>query len=186
MEKKILSAVAVKEEFDTLTFQEQVIKIKKRLSLEDVIKLVAIYLEEYYSENENNSQPIFAEYGLKSATFETATDFSISTDDFSVIAGTTLFDDVISKISNFDFVRMLINKSIEKIDKKNSIEISVSKITESIIQAIQNFSEKGIDQDMLNSIQNTIKEVNLLGIKEEMPVKVRKTSSKKDTLKNVQ
>lgn len=179
MEKKILELSGTKTEYDTITFQDQVIKIKKILPLEDVIQLVSTYLSEYYSESNDKSQVIFAEYGLQSTTFEVATDSTIKADDFSVVASTSLFEDVISKITNFEFVKMIIGKTIEKIERENSLEKSIAKVTEKIVEAIQSFSEKGIDADMLTSIQNTVKEIGAMGIKEEMPVKIKKSNGKK-------
>jgi hypothetical protein len=186
MEKKILALSGTKVEFDTITFQDQVIKVKKRLELEDVIQLVSTYLSEYYSDSSDRSQVIFAEYGLQSTTFEVATDSAINPEDFAIVASTSLFEDVISKITNFEFVKMIIAKTIEKIERENSLEKSISKITEKVLEAVQSFSEKGIDKDMIESIQSTVKEISAMGIKEEMPVKVRKTNKKKSSNEYVQ
>ena len=70
MDKKILSFKASEVPYDTIMFQDQIIKVKKRLSISDMSTLVVGYIREYFSENESPTQVVFAELSLKSILFD--------------------------------------------------------------------------------------------------------------------
>lgn len=174
MDKKILSFKALEPAYDTIMFQEQVIKVKKRLSTSDISTLVEGYIREYFSESEAPTQVVFAELSFKSILFDIVTDVEISENDFSEIIKTSLFDDVAEKVVNLKDVRFIIEKTIEKIEKENSIENTVKSIGDKLMETLENLSSMNLDQSLVDNINKTIGDIRGMNIAEEIPVASKK------------
>ena len=180
------TTLAVKNENytnETIIFQEQVIKVKTRLSVEDIVKLVSIYISEYFSNSDQEnyspySEVVQAEYALKSTTFELATDKTVGENDFGLIADAGLFDEVISKISNFKFVIELINKTIEKIEKENSFENQLVLLVNKASAVLDKIEGMGFDKEMVSTIQTIVSDIKGIDEQKEMPIKRKKSKGK--------
>lgn len=169
---------------ETVIFQGQVVNVKTMLSFEDIIKLVSVYVSDYFSRRDDNNGVLTAEYGFKSVLAELATDITITEDDFAVVAGTSFFDDIESKISNLEDVRTLIDKTIWQLEKQNSFESKLALLVENLSVFVQSLSESGIDGKLLESIKNLVSEVKTIETIKEEPV-VKKNTSKSKGKKDV-
>lgn len=168
MDKKILQYVEEKAQVETVIFQGQVIPVKKYLSVEDISRLMSIYLSEYFDEQEPvETRVMMAEYAFHSNVFEIATGYEIPEDVFMEVANTPLFEDVESKIKNIKQVKELIADTIEKMNMERSTSKKLSELVDKIYSLIDNLSSMPIDEEFLQKITETAKEIKDLEIKKE-------------------
>lgn len=170
MEKKMLNLNNVEDAFETVYFQEQAIKVKKRLSLDDIVNLVTNYIRTYFSEDKYESAVIYAEYGLKSELFDVATNFEIKQEDFSVFISTDILENVISKISNYNEVELLIDKTIKKIEKEKSMDGRLGVLVEKAISFVDKIAstEYNIDEKTIKTITDAMTELKNTGLVQDM------------------
>jgi len=185
MEKKILAIKDSESAYDTVIFQEQVIKVKRRLSVEDVVGLVEAYVSEYFANAEAKSQVIFAEYALRAKLIDIATDTEVVKESLPTIFSTNIFEDVVLKILNYSFVLDVIQKTIKKNEVGNSFEKKLSDLADMAIEAAGKLSESGFDKSMLEEMQKMIQDVSKLNLNTE-PVKREQKTRKENGTKNVQ
>lgn len=168
MDKKVLQFVEEKEQFDTVIFQGQVISVKKFLSLEDITKLMSIYLSEYFDEDEPlETRVMMAEYAFHSSVFEIVSGFEIPENIFMEVSNTSLFEDVESKIKNINKVRELIFNTIEKMNSERNTSKKLSDLVDKVYSLIDNLSSMPVNEEFLNKITETAKEIKALEIKKE-------------------
>ena len=174
MSKQKLSFEVVKEEFNTVEFFGQQLEVKKKLSLKEVVQLVQLYLSEYFSIDDSELQVIYAEYGLKSALFNTVVqNFEIDEEDFEKATTTSLFEDIAKKVSNYKTVEYLISKTLSRIENQSSLEKTLSTIGDRLMETLSGIAS-GISPEMIDGVMNAIDEAKKLGIKKEesvLPVK---------------
>lgn len=168
MDKKVLQYVDQKEEFDTVIFQGQVIPVKKYLSIEDISRLLSVYLTEYFDEEEPiETRVMMAEYAFHSNVFEIASGYEVPEDKFMEIANTSLFEDVELKIRNMYEVRELIFNTINKMNTERNTSKKLSELVDRIYSLIDNLSSMPVDEEFLQKITETAKEIKALEIKKE-------------------
>lgn len=180
MDKKKLAVNLVDAQWDSVTFQDQVIKVKKMLSPYDVMTLARAYLTEYFSvDATTEEQIVYAELSFKSVLFDVATDHSLETEDFNKLLLTSVFDDIASKILNLSDARKAIEKSIEKKSKEHSLETSFANITSKIMEALDNVSSMNISKDTVDAVAQTVKEAKALDFGNNPKPAPRKRKTKK-------
>jgi len=180
MDKKKLVVNPVDTQWDSVTFQDQVIKVKKMLSPYDIMTLVRAYLTEYFSEGATTDEQImYAELSFKSVLFDVATDHSLETEDFNKLLLTSVFDDVSSKVSNLPEARKSIEKAIEKKSKEHSIEVSFSNIVGKIMETLDYVSSLNISKDTVDAVAKTVEEAKALEFGNHPKPAPRKRKAKK-------
>lgn len=170
MDKKILLFQVGEPECETVTFQKQDIKVKKHLSMDDIVKLVLLYVQEYFDVSETNQQIVFAEYFFKSNIFELVTDYTIQTEQFNEIMSSNLLDEVMSKVDNVNEAREIILKTIQKMEKENSFDAKLGSLADKATEILNKLSEVDFDKDVLESLTNTLKDAKKLVDKEEAKI----------------
>lgn len=165
MEKSTLIFKPVENDYETMVFQEQTIKFKKRLSPEDMVMIVESYVDDYFNLGSPASQVVTAEYGLKSALFQvTVLNFDIPDGLLMQLFSTELFDKITSNVVNYTELRDMISKTIQKIEKENSFETKMSDVADKIMEVVAKISS-GASEESLKSIVDSINDLKRLGEK---------------------
>ena len=153
------------QEFSTIMFQNQMIRVKTYLTLPDAVNIISTYCTQFFDKSRpGDERVVLAEYSIKSTVFDLVADKKIKPEDFSEVVSTPLFDLVIAEVKNYNKILDIIHKTIDNMQKENSLDGKLSLLADKAMELVETLNKNGFDKDMLASMGNMVKEIQGLNL----------------------
>jgi len=137
-------------EFAVATFGETNFKVKKLLSVQEQLALINIYIQDYFSTEENskkfiNTEPynyLEAEYNLKGYILQLATNIDAGSVYEDLYSDTNFWDTVLSKIENYSEFRQNLMTIVNEIERDKEQKQSLGNTLGELLSVLQNIIDQ--------------------------------------------
>lgn len=146
-------------EYQEIKFGNLLIKVKSFLSLTDQLSLTTVYLEEYFSKEEDRI--LKSEYKVFLGVIDFCTDINIEKlfiDD--IFKNYKLWEEIKSKIKNYGDFRALLARTVDEIKETKRLEKSLGNVLESLFEKMQSVLNTEISPESIEKIQELLKDID--------------------------
>jgi len=163
----------------TITFNEKIIYVDSFIGLGDEITLYSNYLETYFDESEDLvSRYMNAKYSFILGIVDLCTNIDIKNEnkegvdegiDTDGLIGNGLWDDIVSKITNYKEVKDGIDKLVKNMEDRIALEKSIGGVIDSAVSKFMSFiSEIDLSSENIEKLTKELREFGQDGMDKKL------------------
>lgn len=138
------------------------IYVKRMLSIKEQAIIIKEYINSLFSSDETTGDALIADYAMKVAILDIATNIDISNLDVDYMAASDLYREITSYIMNYELLLKNIEKSVELHYRRNSLDVVIKNAVDSFGSLMNKITDTNIDDNFIKSIAESAKEIKAL------------------------
>ena len=147
----------VSEDVINLYFQKNNIEINPYINLDNKYTLLNNYMKVVDNpEYDNIRKYIESEYGIKLGIVELQTNINIHNIKLSDIINSGLYEEIISRIKNYDELREDIEAIVERDNNSKSVSIAFVKLTDKVIESLDKLAKIDLSQEGITKLLESL------------------------------